>query len=1127
MANTPKRPFLLLSALLLTLSPPATPQATQETSAPAPTQIPDLTWSPVPFNSNLQEPVRYIDYRNGKDSNPGTRNQPWQHHPWDDNAEGRATATQGVVTYVFKRGVVYRGQLKARESGTTQRPIRLTVDPTWGDGEAILTGADALQAQWRPCTAKEATALPAPSRQTAFCAQTPDSKHLSRLWLTGESITPIHPARFPNWSPGVSTDQRAQWLEIDGAEMEMEIGLSSTAGIKPGDPLMPLQESPGAATLLKRTDNRFRWIVHHVARNQATVLTSDWPSGGLKNGTQLTNGAVTASVTRTSGTHSLIRRLYDKDILSKQDLGDLTGAVIRIEVPYTQQIATGIVLGNNSRHGFLRADLRLAPGQGPREYDRYYLEGLPRFLDQPGEFARTPDAHGRDLLYLRLPGDRDPNSVALEVPARSSIIEIEHQRHIEISGLAFRFTALPVPGTVEARNAALYSAAIQIRGNAAHINMHHCRFEHLESGIVAYPTGKRVGEVLDHLIVTDNEFSNIDGSAIILGSGQDRVGYSGKGRLIHATVLRNRVLSTGELPLTHWGQGALGHGIDITGAEVTEVAYNHVKDVGGAGINVYLGSASGKSGIPHPFLRGKIHHNKVSNSLLGVQDFGGIESWLGGPMYIYDNISINPLGYGHGLYKRNENRGSFRNGSYGVGIYLDGQYKSYVFNNIVWGYNNDVRSGRYNAAAFNEATGFLNTVFNNTFMRFGVGLHKGMDQHNRSYYLGNLLLDMGHSFILQEPRDKYIEYESLAYANNIFHGKPESFGQLGRKERPSHSLAEWRAFLGRKNVLASGTGTVSTSPVIRNTGALDFRLARDSLAIDNGVKVFVPWALARVVGEWHFYRSPAPDRVRDESLNMNATWVRRSMFQDIPRHDLKCPQTGKSDYVRGELENWIPGALSFDGRTQYCKIDNARLMAGFTWHDTETKESGSFNGSDRDTVDIGTESFLIEAVLATEPRASAFGILAKHLNRGYSLDVDQTGTLLLSLNNGTARFQAKSHARINDGNWHHIIVEVDRRQRNRITFYIDGKQDATVEASPAKIGYSLSNDGDFLVGRSAAGYFRGRLDFLRLSKGTLADAETTIQELYAWEFNGPHLHDFTGAAPAGTARDAGAVEYSQ
>lgn len=1115
---------ITLAFLVVLAALPIVTAASEVTSLLSPTQNPDLAWNPIPFNPKIQKSIRYIDFDHGMDTNPGSREQPWKHHPWDSNAKSKAASASGIATYIFKKGVTYRGQLKATESGTAKTPIHLTVDPQWGTGEAVLTGAEILPAEWRPCTAEQAEMLPLPSRQSTFCLPTPMPKITQGLWITGESNVPIHLARYPNWGKNTSSDPRAQWFELDSVEMEMEIGLSNTVGIKPGDWLAS-ERTALKAIRPKIVGISNQWMVIAVTPQHVTVHATHWPKGGLNNGTKLTNGSVSPYVTSTSGTHSLNRRLYDKDILSKPDIGDLAGAIIRSEVPNTQHIYTGIVLGNDSRKGFLRADLRVSPNSGPRKFDRYALEGLPRFLDIPGEVASGPDASGRNILYLRLPGDRDPNEVKIEVPTRPSIIGIEHQKHIEISGLTFRLVSLPTPGSREARNAALYSAALQIRGNTAHINVHHCNFDHLETGIIAYPTGENSGEVLDNLLVTDNDFSDIDGSAIILGSGLERYGYIGKARLVHATVLRNRIRSTGELPLAHWGQGASGHAIDINGAEVAEVAYNHVQDTGGAGINVYLGNAYGKSKTPLPFLRGLIHHNKVSNSLLGVQDYGGIESWLGGPMYIYNNISINPVGYGHGIYKRNDRKGSFKEGSYGVGIYLDGQYKGYVFNNIVWGYNNDTHSGKYNAAAFNEATGFLNTVFNNTFMRFGVGLHKGMDQLNRSAYLGNLLLDMGHSFILQEPRQS-IEYETLAYARNIFHGNPEIFGQLGRRTRPSHSLAEWRAFLRRKNALASETGTVSTVPVIQNTDTPDFHPTPESPAIDRGAKVFVPWALSRVVGEWHFYKAAAPGLVRDESLNMNQTWLRRSMFQDIPRLDLECPQTDESDYTWGELENWIAGALTFDGRTRYCKIDNASLKAGFTWNDTKTNESGTFSGIDRDTVDIDKESFLIEAVLATEPRSSAFGILTKHRDQGYSLDIDQDGALLLSLDSGKSRFQARSRTQINDGRWHHIIVEIDRLHRNQVTFFIDGKQDVIVKTTQADIGYSLLNDGDFQVGRSSAGFFHGKIDFLRLSKGTLADAETTIQELYDWQFSGPSLHDFTGAAPNGAARDAGAVEYT-
>ncbi|MDD2381902.1 MAG: hypothetical protein PHV35_09425, partial [Mariniphaga sp.] len=85
-----------------------------------------VLWKPEAFPDDLTgQEVRYIDYENGNDSNDGlTPETPWKHHPWDYNATGNARAESGARTYVFKRGVFYRGQLFARESGTKEQPVR-------------------------------------------------------------------------------------------------------------------------------------------------------------------------------------------------------------------------------------------------------------------------------------------------------------------------------------------------------------------------------------------------------------------------------------------------------------------------------------------------------------------------------------------------------------------------------------------------------------------------------------------------------------------------------------------------------------------------------------------------------------------------------------------------------------------------------------------------------------------------------------------------------------------------------------------------------------------------------------------------------------------------------------------
>src|SRR5690606_5487766 len=103
----------------------------------------DLRWKPRPFTFEASGPLRYIDYESGNDHNSGDApERAWKHHPWDPNATAFASIETGPRTYVFKRGVTYRGRLIAREGGTAETPIILTSSPDWGEGEAVLAGSE-------------------------------------------------------------------------------------------------------------------------------------------------------------------------------------------------------------------------------------------------------------------------------------------------------------------------------------------------------------------------------------------------------------------------------------------------------------------------------------------------------------------------------------------------------------------------------------------------------------------------------------------------------------------------------------------------------------------------------------------------------------------------------------------------------------------------------------------------------------------------------------------------------------------------------------------------------------------------------------------------------------------------
>ena len=130
--------------------------------------------------------------------------------------------------------------------------------------------------------------------------------------------------------------------------------------------------------------------------------------------------------------------------------------------------------------------------------------------------------------------------------------------------------------------------------------------------------------------------------------------------------------------------------------------------------------------------------------------------------------------------------------------------------------------------------------------------------------------------------------------------------------------------------------------------------------------------------------------------------------------------------------------------------------------------------------------------------------------------------MTLAATSGGATAWLASRSAVNDGQWHHVIAEADRKAAT-FTIYLDGKQDARGPGLGADA--SLANDADLYVGGAPNGhYLNGAIDFLRIARGTLADSKTTIEELYAWEFNGPFLYDFTGRKRPADGGEAGAID---
>ncbi len=1195
---------------------------------------PDLRWVPRDFQFVAGDEVRHIDYETGEDANPGTKAAPWKHHPWDANWTGADDADAGVDTYVFKGGVVYRGSIEVRRSGTADQPIRLTRDPDWGEGRAILSGAervtgwrgfDPQAARFAPESADHrlamvvaAVALAAdagddllpplrgkdggipvgwelfkPWMRSHVQIKTEDGRKFIRMtgrailhyfhdvpagaktltlrgstrvadykqgkqpWddmrvglayldAEGEPIgkpwqndvihradqdwqafTQAHPVPAGAVKLKLYVSHKAGAGKFDVTELTLTAGepkdapkAAAEAEDKPGGeggasaaqsqgppsrtgfpnraeaPDLPAAALAFAESVRDRlvvadlpagVEPRFLWAADAAADPPLTVAREpDWTIDDKYHWDEHWHHW---DKTERDG---LYITAYDPEHLKDADPHAYLGATVWADVPNQNfQISTPAphpAVQYDPEQGSLRFKVR-HPKKHPRANSPYYLTNLPRFLDEPGEwFARD----GR--VYFLPPEGADPEAMGIEAASRKVLIDIGDHRHIEISGLTFQHANTADP------NRAAYAGgpdrpwlsfeigAIQLRGNVEHVTIAHNTFRQTPAAVVGFPL--RDGDRMDRLAITDNRMEELGDGGVELTNGiiwkQGPIGSIGR-----VDVLRNRMSDIG----LGMAVGDILRGVVIRGVEQVHVAGNVIDHVAGPGIDIWNGRlGSGRDTQidkqpPSPLVRGLIHHNKVTDSLLRITDYGGIESW-GGSAYVFNNLSARALGYvpTSGWYHKAEL------------FYFDHQYKGFFFNNVGWGiayergWDNTMTS-----SFFKQAHGFLCYAFHNTGSTVRTTFNAGVTQaHARNRFIANLALRPVNAVFYHAGTRREPEFTTIAYTRNLIAGDPEEIYGRYPNDGETFTLERFRGFLQERPAMVGDVGRVVETMPVLDVEAQRFEPTADSPAIDGGAKVFVPWQLYKTIGEWHFHAHPAdPTTVVGENFWQTKQHQMAQQYDQHPRGDLKLTAATLDDYEQGTLEDWTDSALRFDGRRYAQQVDGA-----------------DFEGT---SLDMGAHGFVIEAVFrAGQPG----GVIAEKLlsGCGYRLSLDERGRLVLDLHAGEAQAALIAEANLADQRWHHVLAEVDRAG-GEARLYLDGKpaKAATIEALGDR---SLSNAGTFVAGRGLV----GAMDFLRLAAGTLADADTTFEELYAWQFDGPFLRDIAGHAADGAARDVGALE---
>jgi hypothetical protein len=993
----------------------------------------DLVWAPHAFGFEAGKTIRYIDFGAGSDDNDGaSKEKPWKHHPWDPAATGHAKEATGNLTYVFKRGVVYRGTLTATAAGAQDDRIRLTSDPSWGDGEAVISGSETVTGWTKGTDEKDI-----PDGQSVWWVDLPYSPR--NVWQ--DQAQPDHStksvrvnlAREPNWTVSDPETVTSEWWKWEQpmwwtrAEHIQFNGHPAHIGID-------------TKHLTKSADY---YVGADVRTEFGIVMGTPFP-------------------TRVEGYDPQKKGIIFQGIW----LGD-----------------SEMILTNN----------------------HYYLEDKPQYLDSPGEFWFEQKGEG-GRLYLRLPGDADPNQTDVEVAHYINLLDSGGLQHVSISGLTFANTntywdlTLPSWGNKDVDN-----AAIRVNGPVDDLTVSNCKFEGVARAVLIHAAGK-VGTVE----VRDNDIQHADHGGVLIDCGQ-----SGTVR-----VLRNRMFDIGGRPQRQdWG-----HALIVQFPVTEEIAGNMLDKCYGSGIFCFGGKPDGSS-TDVPLERDIIHDNRATNTLLAANDWGGIETWQGGPHYLSNNISGNANGH---WWAYDPAKGNAR---LGYNFYFDGSHKNYLFNNVAWGLTSDPLSQLCNAAAINEATATIeNSFFNNTFYDFAHGSNWS-PVGGRHLMLGNIWANIPTMVFqygqLKEdtgPRPATYDYASAGIGSNVFAGVlPKVFGVFQPDGTEYPNAEAMSAAMIQEKALIGTVGKTAAGPVMKNPDQHDFRPIPGSDAIGHGVKVFVPWALSREVGEWHFHRNNAdPTVLLDDHWYMTPYYVSRGDYFKAPTNPLTAVNITEKDYSASPLSDWTDSALSFNGKDQYATLTQADMTKPYNYAGDGGKPMTA-EGKDLATPDIDTTNLLIEAHFRTAPGSASAVLLSKIDDAGYQVAINKAGGITLVLKAGGQEAQLASGYKINDGNWHHVLIDVDR-SANTGTIYIDGGNAVTGPLTlPA--GSSLSNSADFLLAKGPSGdFFSGSIDFLRICRGDLADAGTTIEELYDWEFAGPFLRDLRGTDLHGAKRDAGAFQ---
>ncbi len=1121
----------------------------------------DLQWTPQSFAYKHGDSVRYIDFENGDDDNDGlTKQSAWKRHPWDPMATANAAACRGIHTYVFKRGVAYRGQLVVSESGAAGDPIRLTSDPSWGEGQAMICGSERVSGWVMGADNQD---IPEASK-VAYV----DLDFAPRnVWLVDDDAQTVRIplARTPNWTASDPTDIKSEWWSWDNPKSPW--GSRETIGSTESHRGVDTEHLTGPPEYYEGATiwPEYGWVMSTPYPTR--VLRYDPEEHSLVFGGQWSNAAGSYHVPR-HARYYLEDKPHYLDSPGEfwfQKKGD--GGRLYLRLPDDRdpnkaqiEVARRITLIDS------------------REMSHIHVMGLAfRFtnvywsLDAPP--TRNPDV---DPACIRLLGSG---------------------RDLTVANCYFEHVHMPV--RVKAVGDQAIVDGVVIRDNVMRYTDHGAIC--LADGGVwgaAYPEGR----LYDARVLRNALFE--------IGRRPSRFG---QGHAIEVDCAQT-VEIAGNVGRRLYGSGIFVYGGKRSAAKVdrplTRILIHHNKIVDSLlNNNDWGGIETWQGGPAYVF-------NNISGNPLGYKAWGyklqadkPSTSTFGHAYYMdggYKQYYFNNIAWG----KSNDPFGPFGNCSAFQEIH---GFLASIFNNTVY---NFVIGSRRQApeAGRNKYLGNIWQSIGEMVFRHANPSNRMADpnaadageaqsefDHASNAYSGNVFYDVPENLGVFEPDGRWhasVESfrQALAMRKSIgnlgtlvaqspltapeahdfrptpaaansgvrvfvpwglyatvgewpfyaagddpalildehFHLAPNYVNREDYRKQPMYPL---RAVNVDADDYVAGPLEDWTPGALRLDGRDQYALLADD-ALDGAAEVD-EFQVENKTWDWIDFDVPegiAPGKPFEAKLRLKGEGIKPGLKLRADLHWSRANGSfggmnafggeaqdvlGEGPYVFRIVPAEKPGLRNF--------VLTVWLTPSGEWSDHtsiaqfQIAKQKSTSESTYKSPQVQKTNFLLETYFQTAPGGSG-GVLMEKMDdaAGYALTVNDDGGVMFTVRADGSTAEVTSQARVDDGQWHHVIAEADRKAQS-LTLYVDGRRDASGVGVAADV--SLANDSDLYVGGTPRGRcLTGTFEFARLALGTLADAKTTIEELYAWQFDGPFLRDWNGRRPADGKRDAGAID---